>query len=1089
MTEPVPAAPGGALPLASPAAGLTSTPTAAAVPGAAPAPAPAPGAGPEPRAGLGPHSTPAICAIFLLSGVAGLIYEIVWTRRLLLVFGSTSFAVGTVLAAFMSGLALGSRLFGRRADRAGDPLLLYAVLEFAIGAYGLASPQLVDLLEAVYGSLHAALAPGFGLSVALRFCLATAFILVPTACMGGTLPVLARHVSRGEGGSAARVGLLYAVNTTGAVLGTLLGGLWLLPHLGVSLTLRVAGVLNLAAGAFALALRAPALDAGTATSALAAPAGLVPPSREAAAGDSAPHSRTVPLSRDAGEARGEGASHAAPSPSLPPAVPTVPPADSVAPAAVLLAVALSGFASFLYEVAWTRTLHMIVGSTHDALTVMLAAFLVGIAAGSAAIARLADRVRSPRALFLGIELGIAVLALLVIPLFGQLPYVLISWQSFLRESHARFVVFKFALSMAAMLGPTFLLGAAFPVAIRLFLGGLPDVGGRLGRLYLWNTAGCILGALAAAFALIPSIGALGTARVGAVANALAGLVLWLWGADALRRLPRALAAVAGVLALLALVPDWDRTSVTSAPYMYAYQFEGMDRERIQRILRSAPIVYDREGLDSVVTVRKSSKELLFQINGKTEASTGPGQLDALVLLSEIPLQLHPEPKDALVIGWGLGVSVGALTRHPSVQSIDVVELERAVLGAADLFAEQNYDAAHNPRVHVRFDDGRNFTALTKKKYDIITSDAPDCWVTGPSHLFTVEHLRNVKARLRPGGLLSQWVALGSLTEEALLSLLRTFGEVFEHVSVWETPHPLEQILVASDSPMVLDCARFRRRLEVPTIRADLERISLTDPAAFAACRIGELPREAWAEAVMNTDDLPVLEFTPRANFLRAGSSIETHDWLVRRRGAYRMAVEGIPEAEREAFLRELARRLEDHPDPLAALQVHAVIAGLYPADIVSLHEEVRILLQLGRPDLALAPAAAALKLVPENAKANFLLGASLARVGKFEESLALLGKASAGGYEDPVVRYLLARSLLELKRWDEAESPLAEFLKAVPEDRDGLSAMAYLWEKRGEPAKALPFVEKALGVEQRPNFRQALLAQLQRLRRAAGPAK
>ncbi len=973
-------------------------------------------------------------AIFLLSGIAGLIYEVVWTRQLLLVFGSTSFAVGTVLASFMGGLALGSVLLGRRADRTADCLFLYAVLEIVIGAYGIASPFLVRVVEAAYGSLHAALDPSFPVSISLRLLLAGAFIVVPTALMGGTLPVLVRFVTAGGVGRATNVGGLYAVNTAGAVVGVLLAGIWLLPLLGVKASLAAAGILNLLAGFFALRLRkaggAPAVAAAAET---------------------------------------------APAPA---------PLDSSIARWILPAMALSGCATFLYEVTWTRTLHMIVGSTHDALTVVLAGFLVGIAAGSAMISRHADRTSAPAHLFLGLEWGIAVLGLLVIPLLGELPFLLIAWHDFLGANHSRFVAFKFLVSMLSMIVPTLLIGATFPVAARLYLGGTPDVGGRLGRLYLWNTLGAVAGALGGAFLCIPFLGSVWTSRLAACINGLAGLIV-VFAATGKTAGLRWGTAVAGSLAALFLfAPGWSRHVVTSGPYMYAYVFKDMSRAEIRRTLEATPLIYDREGIDSVVTVREApNMGRSLQINGKTEASTAVGQTDALVLLTEVPVQLHPSPSNALVIGWGLGISAGRLTCHDFIREIDVVELERAVLGATDLFKEFNHDAINHPRVKVHINDGRNFIALTKKKYDLVISDAPDCWVTGPSHLFTYEHLLNVKKVLNPGGILSQWVALGSLQDMPARSLLRTYAEVFRYVSVWETNVPREDIILASDSPMVLDARSFGERLKQPQVRADLERLGLADVAAFAARRVGEIPKSAWENAPLNTDDLPVLEFTPRINFFHPLNPYYAHEWLMEARGfEYTIAVTGIGREDWAGFLRSLAEHLNADNDRLAAIRVYAILAAEYPADPGPRARQAELWLDVGRPDHAAAAALEGLKSSPDHTALNFALGQALYTQGRLEDAVAPLRKANVDPPPDPQARLLLGRCFLLLKRADEARPLLEKFLENSPENPDALTSLALVWEEKGDREKALRYATAAEKVESRPSMMGAVQALLTRLR-------
>jgi len=446
------------------------------------------------------------------------------------------------------------------------------------------------------------------------------------------------------------------------------------------------------------------------------------------------------------------------------------------------------------------------------------------------------------------------------------------------------------------------------------------------------------------------------------------------------------------------------------------------------------------------------------------------------------LTLHADPRRVLVVGWGAGITVGAFTTDARVERIDVVELERAVLDAAPLFAEHIHHAHRDPRVRVRIDDGRNYVAHAGETYDIIVQDPPDCWITGPSFLFTREHLERVRARLRPGGIFVQWVSMQVIDDAARRTLLKTYADAFPHLSVWEANWPAETILVASLEPMALRWDRWETRCAQPGVRADLDRISRADPARFAASRVGELPRGAFQDAPPNTDDLPLLEFRQGPWLVDRADRTDAHDWLIRQRGEPDgNAVEGVPPDRLAGFLVDLAAALEARRDSPAALAVHAERAKRFPDDPHPWAEQARLWIESGRPESAAACAQQAVRLRPDHPAGNYLLGVARSFLGRHEESLAPLRQAIASGQADPLAHLVLGRALARLRRPAEARAAFEAFLAQAPEDPDGLAELAACWEQEGDRARALAAATRALAVERRPEARAHLERWIARL--------
>ncbi|MBI3269109.1 MAG: fused MFS/spermidine synthase [Planctomycetes bacterium] len=778
-------------------------------------------------------------AFFFASGLSGLVYEVLWTRLLTRHLGNTTHSVSTVLVAFMGGLSLGSWLAGR-AREGRRWLLVYGLLEFAIGLWCLALPFLVELTPLPLRAVYDALGDHPLVYTLVRFALAAVVLLVPTTLMGATLPVLARHFLSEERTFARRLARLYAVNSAGAVAGALLAGFYLLPTFGEMTANLTAAALNLVIGAAAaLAGRGVAPTAGTGRLA----AGEAPP---AAAGD-APPAPALPLGRP-----------------------------------VLVALALSGAASMVYQVVWNRILCSFIGSSTYAFTLLVSAFILGLSLGSAALARWADTRRDPIRSFGLVQGVIAASALGVTLAMTSLSGAM---QSLILANADRFAVLEaaeFGALFVLFLVPTFAMGATFPLAARIYAtAGLGLGAGRsVGDCYAMNTIGAIVGSFLGGFVLIPVLG-LRHAVTFAVGLNLFGGALGLAVAG-LRRpraraaLPPLLAAAAG-LAVAAGVPGWKRAAVDDAAYIAAARtrdaaagLAGKAAPPTADARESDELLFYAEGVTATVSVHRHERHFLsLRINGKVDASTAT-DMPTQLLCGHLPMLLAPDPRRVLVIGLGSGVSLGAITRY-AVDAVDCVELCPEVVEATRAhFAEASHDACRDPKVRLLVNDGRNHVALTRARYDVIVSEPTNIWIAGVAGLYTREFFRSCRERLTEDGLLAHWVQVYSLSVDDLRSILAAFAEVFPNCSLWELRPGGDYLLLGAPRPLGLTYARVAERLARPEVASDLARMKLRDPAdvlGFVSLGPSQVARLA-GDAPPNDDDSARIEFSsPRSLFV------------------------------------------------------------------------------------------------------------------------------------------------------------------------------------------------------------------------------
>jgi spermidine synthase len=913
---------------------------------------------PADRAGI-------IILCFFLSGATGLVYQVVWLRLLGLVFGHSVYATTTVLAAFMAGLALGSLLAARRMPKLRNLIGVYGSLEIGVGVCCALLPATLSSAAPLWVFLSSALGlPYHGLLLA-EFVLVFALLVVPTTLMGATLPVLSQALVGQAGGARRDVGALYAINTFGAVLGVGLAGYVLLPALGNRATTMLAASGNIVAGIIALAYSRRAA--------------------RRAAGLEAPGDPPRPA-LDAGTTCADGAVEAAPGALL-----------------VTVALAISGAVSMLYEVGWTRALALAIGSSTYAFTSMLLAFLVGIAGGSALYSRLSPARRISPAAFALLQAGIGVATGAIILLFERAPEVFLLA---LRWSAApEFVqAAQFAVSAGALLFSSLLIGATFPCAVAVVAQNRADIGRQVGRLYGANTLGAIIGSIVAGFILMPTLGAQATLKTGAAVNLL--LASALFAADArgtLRwRWPAAAACVVAAVGVLVL-PHWDQRVMSSGAAVYAPWYVNASRgQDLASLLRGQRILYYRDGLSATVAVSQVGEHVFLRVNGKLDAGTA-GDMPTQLMLGHLPLLLHADPKNVLVIGLGSGVTAGAVARYP-IERVDVVEIEPAVVEASRFFRQLHGDVLEDPRVRTVIADGRNFLLTTPERYDVIISEPSNPWMSGLASLFSEEFFRLARERLRPGGIMVQWIQAYNIRPEDFRMVVNTFRSAFPAASIWN-PARGDFLLLGRRESRPIDLDQIRTRFDGnPQVRRDLERIGVRAwPGILGFFMLNDADTARFArDGGLNTDDKLPLEFSaPRALYM---DTEETNWRLIHQ---FRQA--SLPEvtaASRGALERAEVRSAIGRVDLKRLAYDDALLQFQRALDIDprSLPAQLGmsiVLLQKDRTEEAFRLARQVAEREPKNATALFVAGIAAGRLRKPVEALTLIRRAVALEPDDP----------------------------------------------------------------------------------------
>jgi spermidine synthase len=758
--------------------------------------------------------------LFLVSGATGLLYEVAFSKVLATIFGATAYAISTVLSAFMAGLALGAFLGGRIAHRLRRPLAGYGVAEIGVGLLALATPLAFDALESAYVALASS---SLFVTTVVRGVLTFGVILVPTTCMGATLPILSRTArSQGEG----VLPRLYAINTLGGALGSLLSAYLVLPWLGVRGTMHATAAINVTIGLVAIfAGRRELLhDHHDATRTVSAEA---PAEREA------PSERTP-----------------------------------IPPAFFIFAFA-SGFLVFATEVVETHLLALLIGNSAYAFGLMLAVFLLCLGFGAARASWLVQqREDAPSLTTAGLPRGLGLSALLLaltIPLWDQLPHFF-SFAGKLTDDWTARELCRGLAAFAILVLPTVFMGTSFPLLLSA-VARRRTVARDVAKLTIANTSGTILGSIVTGYVVLPLLGSQRSLQVIALVFGVLGLaalspkVLPPSGthetASAGRRRTLGLTAVAMLITLV--LPRWDLARLTNGANVYFTHGPPPD-----------DILFVREDVHGgVTTVVRRGEIVTMYTNGKFQGDNGP-EMAAQRHFAHFPALFLPREERALVIGLGTGVTLGTVAAYP-FERIDVAEISPAIVDAARTFyAGPARNGLEDPRVTMHLNDGRNVLLLERGRFDLITIELTSVWFAGFYEL--------CKSRLSEGGVLQQWVQLHHIRPRELAAIVRTLRHSFAHVALFEGGS--QGILVASQAPLVASRARLDRLGATAAVVETLDGASLESllgELLLSDTELDALVADVAASEggpILSTDDNLFLEYaTPKGNVLEYKRSL------------------------------------------------------------------------------------------------------------------------------------------------------------------------------------------------------------------------
>ena len=932
---------------------------------------------------------PFVYILFFLSGATGLLYEVVWARMLTQIFGNTTHAIATVLSAFMAGLALGSYVFGRIVDTGRNPLLAYGLLEGGVGIYGLMVPTLFALTQRAYTHLYGLVDISFAIFSVVLFLLSFVVIVIPTALMGATLPVLSRFCVTQFAILGRRVGDLYAINTLGAVMGCALTGFLLISELGLRGTVRLGATVNLAI-ALTIVITVAALRGKRVT----------PESVEQEA----------------------------------PTAPEEAPGRSRLDLALLVSFGLSGAAAMVYENAWTRALTLVIGMSTYSFSVMLTTFLVGLGLGSLLYARWWGTRQIGLAGFGVLQLLIALSSLATIPLFEQLPLLFLRLRHGFGDSFQQFLTIQMLLSALVMIVPTLLLGATFPVVAHIYTRSLYVVGRSVGTAYASNTLGAIVGAFLGGFLFIPTIGVQHSIALGVVVNAAVGVLLV--AMDVRVRPGRRLLAAAVMLVVSASAflgfGTWDKGIMTSGVTIYAHNYSGLPTDALRREwMTRDDLLFYQEGLTATISVHRSagSDYLYEKTNGKVDASFGdtPTQL----MVGYLPMLFNPGAKRVLVIGMGSGMTAKAVAAFP-VERLEVAEIEPAVIEGARFFDEKNGRIHDDPRVHFIHADGRNHLLAARKQYDVIISEPSNPWIAGVGNLFTREYYQLARSQLTEGGVFGQWMQTYAMAPEDLRMVYRTFAEVFPDVSLWAV-NESDMLLIGTTRTQRLRYADLRSALLGRSVaQQDLRELGFQD--AYSVLAMYLMPKAALVkmagQAEVNLDDVPRLEFSAPRNL---GRDTSTLNMRLTQHFVVPPAVEDADPARDPAgrLALYLAYGYRATRDRTQALEWVERALRLAPTDVEARLLRARLLAEEERP----IAAAEELRKVVAGPAAYLEEAVGVAKSLEDDDAIAILRRIRERRRHLTEARVALAEALSRGGEYKQAEREYREIQRDRPTDR------------------------------------------------------
>ncbi len=781
--------------------------------------------------------------LILFTGATGLIYEVTWHRYLSNMLGSQARASAIILAVFLGGLSIGYGVFGRgsRGRRATALLLWVGLIEIGIGLWSISFPYIYDALWQNVGILRS----GGKLSLILDFVIASVLIGPPTILMGGTLPLLTQGLVKDKSLASTVHSQVYAINTGGAFFGCVLAGFYLLPAFGLRTTLLFAAPINIVAGLLfmfsAFLVQNDELKEDTETS----------------------ETNALPT-------------------QLPHKVRTS------------LIALIAGFCSLSLQVILMRVVALSAGASEYSFTMVVAAFILMLAVGAWKVREKSFAVP----LWLNQTIACVSAALLYLSI-GYWPYGAHVIRVFFSSVPQAFYPYYLALFIVLCLLlaiPIGAMGATMPLLFRSIEVAHKDLGRFVGRIYAFNTIGCVLGALLGGYLALYVLQAHDVFRI-----CLYGLAFSAFLSLSIRGTAKALPATPILIFLSLLIvstfslPPWEAERMSSGLFRSrtptAFSFDGAD-VLYKRKMTGTTILAHEDGPNTTVTVSEMPSTRTsrgqfddapkvtrnIKVNGKSDGRLFDRDMSTMLLATHLPTLLSSvEVKNAAVIGFGLGVTAGALTQYPEIEKVRIIEISPVIRELAHFFDYGNYNVTRNPKVEWSIDDAYRVLGGETQEYDLVVSEPSNPWVTGVERLFTTEFYEIIKKRLNPKGVYCQWIQLYSISEEAVLSVIRTFGNSFRYLRLFEVNGDL--IILGSDAPFDAESVRgmFKRFESAPQAQYDLGSINIPSLYALLATEVW-LPKQAVPEGKLHSLEHPSLAFQAGRDFF-VGKDFEIRAWL------------------------------------------------------------------------------------------------------------------------------------------------------------------------------------------------------------------
>jgi spermidine synthase len=732
----------------------------------------------------------AFTALLFCSGTAALVYQVLWIKQLSLVVGVEVYSIAVAVSAFFAGLALGSFVIGRLADRLERPLLFASALESGIALLGIAATFALAHVAVPFAAIETR-------AGVLAWLLLFVLMSVPAFLMGGTLPVIIRSWVSEDHAVAGVGGAFYAANTAGGIAGALLSSFAFLPWFGVRGTAFAAAALNLISAAIAFAL-----------------------------------SRELPQRQWK---------------SLLAEQLRLPPNARIA----LVLYGLAGGIALGYEVVWSQAIVQFLSTRSFAFSIVLATYLAGLVLGSALYARFADRVENPWGAFGFLIAAAGLVALMEIAVLGiwqlqvqaaigDLVYVVT------RNQFARMCARFFVAAIGIVFLPTILLGAAFPAALRLTVGKF-RIGRDIGAVIALNTIGGVCGTLLTGFLLVPRFGLVKTLGILAIAAAAIGTFAVFCGAVH-KRIRWVVVTIGAITIVVSLLTASDRLA------------------RLLVMTRGNALMFYEESKGGTVAVVQERTSLnsfrRLYIQGVSNSGDAMPSLRYMRLQALLPLIIHKgDLHSALVVGFGTGITAGALLQYSGLDQRVCAELLPAVVSAGPIF-HGNFGASSDSKLQIRMRDGRRELLQNTQRYDLITLEPPPPSAAGVVNLYSWDFYKLAASRLQPNGLFAQWLPIATQNDDDTRSLVRSFLDVFPYATLWTTELH-EMLLVGSFSPIELDINRIDQRFNQSSVSDALKDVGIASPAALLATWVtGREGLEHYAgSALPVTDDRPRIEYS------------------------------------------------------------------------------------------------------------------------------------------------------------------------------------------------------------------------------------